>query len=78
MAKSIDVNVLKTGTEFTAIDKLGSKYRYRFVGVDLHDLAEGVGCRYLVLRNLDTDSNTCVEAQWFTEREIVVHGRYIE
>lgn len=73
MARSFDIGLLTTGTEFTATDKLDRVYRYRFVGVDLNDLAEGVGCRYLVLRNLDTGNDTCVEAQWFSERKIVVH-----
>lgn len=75
MTKNQKAPVLHTGMEFTATDKLNHIYRYRFEGLDLSDLEGGVGCRYLVLRNLDTDTYTCVEAQWFTERQIVVHSK---
>ena len=61
---------LCTGTTFVATDKLLRTYRYRFDGLDLTDLSDGVGCRYIVLYNLDTSTETCVEAQWFSERKI--------
>ena len=61
---------LRTGTTFTATDKLLRTYRYRFDGLDLSDLSGGVGCRYIVLHNLETGMKTCVEAQWFSERKI--------
>lgn len=67
---------LKTGTVFTAKNKLGETRRYRFQGIDLSELEDGcVGCRYIVLQNMD-DKTDCfgVEAAWFAQREITIEG----
>ena len=58
--------VLFTGTEFTATDKLGKTYRYRMIGVEVsHD-------GLIRLLNLDTNSLTYVEPEWFRQRKIKV------
>lgn len=62
--------LLPTGATFSATDRLLRTYRYRLIGLDLSDLSDGIGCRYIVLYNLDTNVETCVEAQWFSERNI--------
>ena len=69
-------NMIQSGTIFTATDKLGRKYRYMCLGIDLNDVQHGTGCQYIVLKNLDTHNEVCVEAQWFRERTIVLHGCY--
>lgn len=61
----IGSSVLKTGTVFTAEDKL-STARYRMIGVDL---ARG---GYIRLQNLDTNTEAIVEPEWFRQREISV------
>lgn len=64
---------LTTGTTFTAKNKLGQVHRYRFQGIDLDDLKNGAGCRYIVLKDLDDDANyLSVEAAWFAERTITI------
>ena len=63
-------NLLKTGAQFKATDKIGNSFRYEVVGIDLDDLISGTGCAYIVLKNLDTGIHTCVEAAWFQHREI--------
>ena len=58
--------VLFTGTEFTAQDKLGHSYRYRMIGAEVtHD-------GLIRLLNLDTNSLTYVEPEWFRQRKIKV------
>lgn len=56
------------GTEFTAEDKLGQKYRYRVMGYNPHDLS-----REFKLRNLTTDTMTEVEKEWFHQRKITIN-----
>lgn len=59
--------MLETGKEFFATDKTGNKYRYRFIGIDIfHDSS----CRYILLNNLDTKTDTRVEIEWFRHRVI--------
>lgn len=58
--------VLFTGTEFTATDKLGKTYRYRMVGAEV--TRDGL----IRLLNLDTNSLTYVEPEWFRRRKIKV------
>lgn len=61
---------LSSGDVFTAMDRCGNQYTYRFLGLDLSDLEDGLGCRYIRLYNVDNDTETCVEALWFTQRLI--------
>lgn len=56
------------GTEFTAEDKLGHKYRYRAMGYNPHDHS-----REFKLRNLDSDTMTEVEKEWFNQRKITIN-----
>lgn len=58
--------VLFTGTEFTATDKLGKTYRYRMVGAEV--TRDGL----IRLLNLNTNSLTYVEPEWFRQRKIKV------
>lgn len=58
--------VLFTGTEFTATDKLGKTYRYRMIGAEV--TRDGL----IRLLNLDTNSLTYVEPEWFRQRKIKV------
>lgn len=58
--------MLFTGTEFTATDKLGKSYRYRMVGAEV--TRDGL----IRLLNLDTNSLTYVEPEWFRQRKIKV------
>lgn len=68
-------NVLQTGIHFRARTSLGGA-EYAFIGFDLDDVANGIGCRYIVLQNLTDMTYTRVEAAWFctalTKREIVI------
>ena len=59
---------LKENQEFTAVDKLNNKYKYRFI----KRTNEG-GCRYIKLWNIDTDSLTEVEDEWFNQRKIIMN-----
>ena len=69
------MNLLKTGDKFMAtVD--GKSIEYIFLGVDLDDCGyNGTGCRYIVLKNLNDNTLTCVERLWFnqelTRRRIV-------
>lgn len=69
-------NILQTGMHFHAKTHLGGNAEYAFIGFDLDDVADGVGCRYIVLQNLKDMTYTRVEAAWFctalTKREIVI------
>ena len=58
--------VLFTGTEFTARDKLGQSYSYRMIGAEV--TRDGL----TRLLNLDTNSLTYVEPEWFRQRKIKV------
>lgn len=58
--------VLFTGTEFTATDKLGKTYCYRMIGAEVS--RDGL----TRLLNLDTNSLTYVEPEWFRQRKIKV------
>ena len=58
--------VLFTGTEFTATDKLGKAYRYRMIGAEV--TRDGL----TRLLNLDTNTLTYVEPEWFRQRKIKV------
>lgn len=58
--------VLFTGTEFTATDKLSKTYRYRMIGAEVS--RDGL----TRLLNLDTNSLTYVEPEWFRQRKIKV------
>lgn len=57
------MNLLKTGDEFEAIVN-GESTRYEFLGIDLDDKT---GCRYIVLRNMNDNTLTCVEWLWFNQ-----------
>lgn len=72
-------NVLKTGARFTATDKLGRKYVYEVMGIDLENLLCGTGCAYIVLINITNNWLTKVEAEWFRQRKIenINHWRNI-
>ena len=56
------------GTEFTAEDKLGKRYRYRATGYDPQDIS-----REFKLHNLTTDTFTGVEKEWFHQRKITLN-----
>lgn len=58
--------VLFTGTEFTAMDKLKQTYRYRMIGVEVSCGGE------IRLLNLNTNTLTFVEPEWFRQRKIKV------
>lgn len=64
------MNILKSG-DWILVSVKGKETIYEFLGFDLEDAGAkkdgGVGCRYIVLRNLETDELTCVEASWFSE-----------
>lgn len=70
MPEFFNPDFLQTGDIFTAKDKLGKHYRYKFLGIDLHDLLSGTGCAYIELYNMDSGTRTCVEGAWFRERTI--------
>lgn len=76
MDNSPGKNILQTGMHFHAKTHLGGDAEYAFIGFDLDDVADGVGCQYIVLQNLTDMTYTRVEAAWFctalTEREIVI------
>ena len=58
--------VLFTGTEFTATDKQSKTYRYHMIGAEVsHD-------GLIRLLNLDTNSLTYVEPEWFRQRKIKI------
>ena len=50
--------ILETGKEFFATDKIEHKYRYKFIGIDI---SNDSSCRYILLNNLDTDTETVQE-----------------
>ena len=56
--------VLFTNTRFTATDKLGRTYTYRMIGVEVSRGGE------IRLLNLDTNTLTYVEPEWFRQRKI--------
>ena len=58
--------VLFTNTRFTATDKLGRPYTYRMIGVEVSRGGE------IRLLNLDTNTLTYVEPEWFRQRKIKV------
>ena len=58
--------VLFTNTRFTATDKLGRTYTYRMIGVEVRRGGE------IRLLNLDTNTLTYVEPEWFRQRKIKV------
>ena len=58
--------VLFTNTRFTATDKLGRTYTYRMIGVEVSRGGE------IRLLNLDTNTLTYVEPEWFRKRKIKV------
>lgn len=64
------MDILKSGDWISVVVK-GKETVYEFLGFDLEDAGTkkngGVGCRYIVLRNLEADELTCVEAAWFCE-----------
>lgn len=61
---------LITGEKLVA-KLINGEREYEFVGLDLEDLQEGVGCRYLVLHPVGEPAGvtTCVEAAWLFHRE---------
>ena len=61
--------MLQTGTIFSATDKMGCTYTYRFQGVILGD---STGCSYIQLENLTIGGMTAVEYSWFRERKIQI------
>lgn len=73
------MNILKSGDKFTAKTKTGESCKFEFLGFDLEDAGAvdrlGTGCRYIVLRNLDDGTYTCVERDWFSRS---LTGRKIE
>ena len=68
------MNVLKSGDRFVARCLGIPAYTYEFVGFDLDDQNQ-TGCRHIVLKNLDLNELTCVEAAWFNQ---ALTGRSIE
>lgn len=64
------MNILKSG-DWISVSVKGKEAMYEFIGLDLDDAGAksdgGTGCRYIVLRNLESDELTCVEAAWFSE-----------
>ncbi len=64
--------VLFTGTEFTATDKLSKTYRYRMIGTEVS--YDGL----TRLLNLDTNSLTYVEPEWFRQRKIKVVQKEVD
>ena len=58
--------VLFTNTRFTATDKLGRTYTHRMIGVEVSRGGE------IRLLNLDTNTLTYVEPEWFRQRKIKV------
>ena len=58
--------VLFTNTRFTATDKLGQTYTYQMIGVEVSRGGE------IRLLNLDTNTLTYVEPEWFRQRKIKV------
>ena len=67
-AESVDkMSIMKTGTIFTAKDKLNNVYQYQFVGINIKSIT---GCDYIILKNLTLNEETRVEAAWFSNREI--------
>lgn len=69
-------NWLKTGAQFTSTNSLGNSHRYEVVGIDLDDLLSGTGCAYIVLKDLDGNFHTRVEAAWFRQRKITQVNAY--
>lgn len=73
------MDILKSGDRFSVRTKLGEVHKYEFVGVDLEDAGAigngGTGCQYIVLRNLDDETYTCVERAWLSSQ---VTGRKIQ
>jgi len=62
------MDVLKTGDQFAVTTKQGDEYKYEFVGLDLQDTgSDGTGCQYIVLKNMENGTMTCVERLWFSE-----------
>lgn len=72
-------NILKTGAQFKATDKLGKKYIYEVMGIDLENLLCGTGCACIVLKNVTSNWLTKVEVEWFRQRKIenINHWRNI-
>lgn len=65
----IPLTVLCTGDKFVASTVDGDR-EYEFVGLDLQDLKDGIGCSYLVLQPVDSEQEkTCVEGPWFFYRK---------
>ena len=58
--------VLFTNTRFTAKDKQGRVLTYQMIGVEVSMNGE------IRLLNLDTNTLTYVEPEWFRQREIKV------
>lgn len=69
-------NVLQTGMCFVAKTKLADNTKYAFIGLDLDDVADGIGCQYIVLQNLTDRTFVRVEAAWFcaalTGRQVTI------
>ena len=61
------MSIMKTGTIFTAKDKLNNVYQYQFVGINIKSIT---GCDYIILKNLTLNEETRVEVAWFSNREI--------
>lgn len=59
--------LLMTGMTFTAKDKLGRTYIYKFIGIETN---ENTGCAYIHLHNETLNVSTNVEYAWFRERTI--------
>lgn len=56
------------GNIFKATDKSGKSYKYRYEGID--PTQENGYCIHL--HNLDSDTETYVEKEWFRQRKIVI------
>lgn len=63
---NVSQEALTTGTIFRAKCPLYS-YLYRFIGVDLTR-----NTYYILLENLDTNTMTLVEPEWFRQRTITI------
>lgn len=71
MRRKNNMSLLKSGDKVIAIDRSGQSLEYIFMGIELADLEDGVGCSYIKLRSMNMGGTIGVEAAWFAERTIL-------
>lgn len=54
--------------KFSAEDKQGNKYSYRYEGIEKTENGYNIH-----LHNLNTDTDTFVEKEWFKQRKISIY-----